>query len=288
MKKLFLIAILVLLAVPAVPAVPVVHAASAPTAPPARTAPPALADGCRAAPLSAKEIQERQDRVAEMPVGSRIAYWAEQFRDVPYDTDPLGKYVRTNKIVSDQEMDCMYLVFRSVELALTRTPDEAVAKALDLRFKTKGKLGKNGEVLNYGERFDYAEDMIASGKWGKDVTAEIAPPAEAPGSRGYKKVKYVPKAELMEEKYFSRLKDGDIIYFIKKPAKRAVGEIVGHLGIIKMEANPASGKPAPYLIAASGTKTSATHCGGGFVKVVPLLDYLSRTSFIGAKFTRFK
>jgi hypothetical protein len=278
-KKLFLAgaaALLTLLAVSAASAIP------------ARTAPPAPADGCRARPFSAKEIQERQDRVAKMPVGSRIAYWAEQFRDVPYDTDPLGKYVRTNKIVCDQEMDCMYLVFRSVELALSRTPGEAVRKALYLRFKTMGKLGKDGEVINYGERFDYAEDMIASGKWGIDITAGIAPTGEASGSRGYKKVEYVPKAELMEEKYYSRLKDGDIIYFIKDPAKRAVGEIVGHLGIIKMEASPASGKPAPYLIAASGTKTSATHCGGGFVKVVPLVDYLSRTGFIGAKFTRFK
>jgi hypothetical protein len=275
MKKLFLAgaaALLTLLAVSAAVAIP---------------APPALADGCRAKPFSAKEIQERQDRVAKMPVGSRIAYWAEQFRDVPYDTDPLGKYVRTKKIVCDQEMDCMYLVFRSVELALTRTPDEAVRKALDLRFKTMGKLGKDGEVINYGERFDYAEDMIASGKWGIDITEQIAPTEVAPGSRGYKKVEYIPKAELMKEKYYSRLKDGDIIYFIKDPAKRAVGEIVGHLGIIKMEANPASGEPAPYLIAASGTKTSATHCGGGLVKVVPLLDYLSKTSFIGAKFSRF-
>jgi hypothetical protein len=129
--------------------------------------------------------------------------------------------------------------------------------------------------------------MIASGKWGKDITAEIAPTEDAPGSRGYKKVEYVPKAELMEEKYYSRLKDGDIIYFIKDPAKRAVGEIVGHLGIIKMEAMPKSSTPAPYLIAASGTKASARHCGGGFVKKVSLLDYLSKTSFIGAKFTRF-
>ncbi len=275
MKKLFLAgaaALLTLLAVPAAVAIP---------------ARPALADGCRSKPYSAKEIQERQNLVAPMPVGSRIAYWAEQFRNVPYDTDPLGKYVRTKKIVCDQEMDCMYLVFRSVELALSRTPEDAVDKALDLRFKTKGRLGKDNEVLNYGERFDYAEDMIASGKWGKDITAEIAPPAEAPGSRGYKKVEYVPKAELMEEKYYSRLKDGDIIYFIKDPAKRAVGEIVGHLGIIKMEAKPESGTPAPFLINASGTKTSATHCGGGFVKKVSLLDYLSSTGFIGAKFTRF-
>lgn len=278
MKKLLLIGAAALLTLLAVPAVTAVWALSAR---------PALAGECRPKPFSAKEIQERQTLIAPMPVGSRIAYWAEQFLSVPYDTDPLGKYVRSRKIVCDQEIDCMYLVFRSVELALSKSPEDAVDKALELRFKTKGRLDKDGNVVNYGERFDYAEDMIASGKWGRDVTVEIAPPAEVPGSRGYEKVEYVPKAELMEEKHYSRLKDGDIIYFIKNPARRAVGEIVGHLGIIKMEAKSGSGKPAPYLIAASGTKTTAGHCGGGFVKKVPLSDYLSKTSFIGAKFTRF-
>ena len=50
----------------------------------------------------------------------RIAFWAEQYIDVPYDTDPWGDYVRKNVIVADERVDCMYLTFRSVELALGR------------------------------------------------------------------------------------------------------------------------------------------------------------------------
>ncbi|MHB8173475.1 MAG: hypothetical protein ACYDFU_03310 [Nitrospirota bacterium] len=247
---------------------------------------PAFASECHTTPYSAKEIQRLQKLVADRPVGSRIAFWAERFVGVPYDADPLGRYVRKKSIVTDREMDCMYLVFRSVELALSRTPEGAVKEALDLRFRTKGKLDKDGNVLNYDDRFQYAEDMIASGKWGKDITTEIGPTKEIPGSRGYKTVEYIPKAELMKEKYYSRLRNGDIIYFIKDPRKRVVGEIVGHLGIITWGAN-LKGPATVYLINASGTKTSAKYCGGGMVKKVPLVDYLSKTGFIGAKFTRF-
>ncbi len=254
---------------------------------------PAFAAGrcCRVKTFSDKEIQARQRLVAGRPVGKRIAFWAENFVGFPYDTDPLGRYVRKKRIVTDHEMDCMYLVFRSVELALSKTPEGAVKEALYLRFKTRGRLDKNGNVLNYGDRFQYAEDMIASGKWGRDITSEIAPTKEIPGSRGYKIVKYIPKAELMEEKYYSRLRSGDIIYFIKDPRKRVVGEIVGHLGIISRDAS--LNGTTVYVINASGTKTSAVKrgrsasCGGGYVKKVPLTDYLSKTGFIGAKFTRF-
>ncbi len=245
---------------------------------------------CRVKTFSDKEIQERQRLVAGRPVGARIAFWAENFVGFPYDTDPLGRYVRKKRIVTDHEMDCMYLVFRCVELALSNTPEGAVKEALYLRFKTRGRLDKNGDVLNYNDRFAYAEDMIASGKWGRDITSKIAPTKEIPGSRGYKIVKYIPKAELMKEKYYSRLRSGDIIYFIKDPKRRVVGEIVGHLGIISREASLDG--TTVYVINASGTKNSAagrpaSSCGGGFVRKVPLTGYLSKTAFIGAKFTRF-
>ena len=269
MKKLILLAILILSSYPAF----------------------AADHCCRVSTFSDKEIGERQRLVANRPVGERIAFWAENFVGFPYDTDPLGRYVRKKKIVTDHKMDCMYLVFRSVELALSKTPEEAVKEALYLRFRNKGRLDGNGNVMNYDDRFQYAEDMIASGKWGKDVTAKIAPTKEIPGSRGYKIVRYIPKAELMEKKYYSRLESGDIIYFIKDPKKRVVGEIVGHLGIISREAS--LGGTTVYVINASGTKTPATargrstSCCGGYVKKVPLTDYLSKTGFIGAKFTRF-
>lgn len=121
---------------------------------------------------SADEIAELQRATAGWGVGERIAFWAEQYIDVPYDTDPLGDYVRKKVIVTDERVDCMYLTFRSVELALGKNPADAEALALEKRFHRKG-IVEDGKVLNYDDRFRLGEDMIASGKWGREVTSEL-------------------------------------------------------------------------------------------------------------------
>jgi len=38
-----------------------------------------------------------------------------------------------------------------------------------------------------------------------------------------------------------RLKSGDIVFFVKKPEKRKVGEIIGHIGIIRVEKSQKGG-----------------------------------------------
>ncbi len=81
-----------------------------------------------------EEIASLQREIADRPVGDRIAFWAEKFVDTPYDPDPLGEYVRKNVIIADERVDCMYLTFRSVELAFGKDPDDAVSVALDKRF----------------------------------------------------------------------------------------------------------------------------------------------------------
>jgi len=68
--------------------------------------------------------------------------------------------------VADERVDCMYLTFRAVELALSYSPEEAVQIALEKRFHSKGVL-KDGQIMNYDDRFEYGEDMIESGKWGR-------------------------------------------------------------------------------------------------------------------------
>lgn len=246
---------------------------------PVRASSPApVAQAPRCAPMEKQDIAALQKKVSAMPAGDRIAFWAGRFIGTPYDTDPLGAYVRAREIVHDPDVDCMYHVFRSVELALTGTPEDAEQKALDMRFTTRGKV-VDGKVVNYDERFQYAEDMIASGKWGKDVTAEIGKTSELPGSRGFKTVVYIPKSALLESP--SRLRSGDIVYFIKDPSRRVVGEIVGHLGIIKIEGGKAS------LIHASGSKDSQSKKGCGSVKEVDFMDYVKRMKFVGIKVTRF-
>ncbi len=102
------------------------------------------------------------------------------------------------------------------------------------------------------------------------------------GSRGKDFVEILPPTELL--KGVKRLKSGDIVFFVKKPEKRKVGEIIGHIGIIRVEkSQKGGGKGEAYLIHASGIKGK-----GGRVKEVLLKDYLSEMPFIGARITRFQ
>jgi len=214
-------------------------------------------------------------------VGERIAFWAEKFVGVPYDMDPLGEYVSKATIVADERVDCMYLTFRAVELALSETPEEAIQIALEKRFLSKGVL-KEDQVINYDNRFEYGEDMIGSGKWGKDITSVVGKITKIKGSRGKDFVEVLFGDEVM--KNGKRLRSGDIIFFATQPEKRKVGEIIGHIGIIKIEkrsTDPGIGEV--YLIHASGTKGK-----GGLVKKVLLKGYLSKMPFIGVKITRFQ
>ncbi len=235
----------------------------------------------RPSEMTAAEIMLGQGRVAALPLGKRIVFWAERFIGTPYDTDPLGLYVRTKRIVADEKADCMYLTFRAVELARSDTPGGAIDQALDLRFRDRGRL-LDGLVQNYGDRFDYGEDMVFSGKWGRNITADLGPTETIPGSRGRDTVEILPKRTLLTAKFRKQLADGDIIYWVKDPKKRVVGEIVAHLSFIHIK------EGRPFLIHASGTKTTGTHQGGGSVREVPFAEYARATKFIGAFVTRFE
>ncbi len=227
------------------------------------------------------EILKSQTSLTGKPVGERIVFWAEKFIGVPYDTDPLGEYVSRATIVADERVDCMYLTFRVVELALSETPEGAVQVALEKRFHSKGLL-KNGQVINYDNRFEYGEDMIESGKWGREVTSEIGKVTKIRGSRGRDSVEVLSPDALL--KALRSLRSGDLIFFATKPEKRKIGEIIGHIGFVKVEKklnDPESGDV--YLIHANGTKRK-----GGMVKEVLLKDYLSKMGFVGVKITRFQ
>ncbi|MGZ3613069.1 MAG: hypothetical protein ACXU9X_04185, partial [Thermodesulfobacteriota bacterium] len=163
----------------------------------------------------------------------------------------------------------------------SRTPEEAIQVALEKRFHSKGVL-KNGQVVNYEDRFEYGEDMIESGKWGEEVTPEIGKITRIKGSRGKDVVDVLSPGVLLMG--LRNLKNGDIIFFATRPEKRKVGEIIGHMGFIKVEERTnRSGSKDVFLIHAGGTKQK-----GGEVRKVLLKDYLSKMGFIGVKITRFQ
>jgi cell wall-associated NlpC family hydrolase len=231
--------------------------------------------------MTADEILLTQTKISQQPLGSRIAYWAGRFIGTPYDPDPLGLYVRTNRIVADEKVDCMYHTFRSIELAQTASPGEAIERALVLRFITEGKIA-DGLVKNYDERFQYGEDMVMSSKWGRNITQDIGPAITIPGSRGKETVDVLAKNVLLSRAIQKKLQDGDILYWVKDPKKRVVEEIVAHLSIVHVKA----GKT--YLIHASGDKDRSDRPGGGVVKEVLMSDYVRSMKFIGAFVTRFE
>ena len=230
--------------------------------------------------MAADEILLAQAWAARLPLGKRISYWASRFIGTPYDPDPLGLYVRTNRIVADEKVDCMYHTFRSVELAKSTTPSGAIEQALSLRFTSQGKLS-DGLVTNYDDRIQYGEDMVFSGKWGKNITSDLGTLKTIPGSRGRDTVDILPKSVLATRSFQKKLQDGDIIYWAKDPKKRAAEEIIAHLSIVHIK----SGRP--YLIHAAGVKEKEGNQGGGVVKEVPFTDYIHSMHFIGAFVTRF-
>jgi hypothetical protein len=228
--------------------------------------------------LSDEETQKFQTFLRNQTTGEKLAFWAEKFLGVPYDRDPQGLYVTRTSIVADDAVDCMYLTFRAVELALSRSPEEAVQVALDKRFHTRGIL-QDGKVVNYDDRFQYGEDMIRSGKWGREITSQIGRTARIRGSRSYDFFEVLPPHELARKQ--GKLRSGDILFFFKAPEKRVVGEGVGHIGIVKMTRKDK--EKIFFLIHAGGTKNS-----GGAVKKVQLVDYLATMPFVGVKVTRFE
>ena len=215
-------------------------------------------------------------------IGDKIVKYANTFIDRPYDRIPIGLYVDSRRIIADEEVDCMYLVFRTVELAFADGDDKkAIEIGLDKRFHEKGILDKDGLVTNYETRFDYSEDMIASKKWGKSVFTEKEM-AKMPGTRMYKTFSYMPSEKLIKgKKLQSKIKNGDILFLVKRPELRSKAqEIIGHLGIIEVNDKKI------YLIHASGSKGLEKQQGK--VKKVELMEYLSEMKkFAGVYVTRF-
>jgi hypothetical protein len=226
------------------------------------------------AAMSNEQIAALQRQMADKPFGERIAFWAETFVGTPYDPDPLGEYVRKRVIVAEDKVDCMYLTFRAVELALSSDPAGAREVALDKRFVTTGRV-EEGKVLNYEDRFQYGEDMIDSGKWGTEITSLLGKTDMMPGIRGRKEIVFLAAGNIGKD--LDLLKSGDIVFFVNPADRMREGQVVGHIGILKRK----GGKV--YLIHASGRKNRS-----GTVKEVLFQKYVNAMPFTGIRVTRFE
>lgn len=210
---------------------------------------------------------------ASLTIGEKITQCANKFIGTPYDTNPIGEYVFRNVIIYDEKVDCMYFVFRCTEIALSNKENSPEQVALSQRFHTKGIIS-NGVVLNYQDRFAYADDMISSPKWGIDVSNSIGKISQIEGTRGIDYFNFVGKNDVNLRNF----QNGDIIFFIKAKEKRVADEVIGHLGFIEVE------NGSVYLIHASGLKKFEAN---GSVKKVLLANFLQKTNFIGVIVKRF-
>lgn len=234
-------------------------------------------------------------REQDMPTARRVGLWARRFAaasGVRYRFGLAeGGYAADGEIVSDRRQDCVSLLYRTSELARARDHRDAVAWALQTRFagaRLDSLIGPDGRV-DYDDRrhLDFSLDMIRSGRWGRDVTAELGGAVvDTAGSSRYApgSFRYLPKADFD----LAKLREGDVVWFVLDaghPAARRWREdhglVVGHIGLIIVEGGEA------VLVHAASSDLEGFYEGGSVV-TVPLASYLERVErFGGVVITRF-
>jgi hypothetical protein len=243
----------------------------------------------------ASEIDAEMARLAALPVGERIADWAEWFyllgdTTYVYGRDPQG-YVTQGRLVDDCHTDCVLFFYRTTELGRSSSALEAVQFAFGTRFygaSLEEVVRPDGRVdYDTPVHLEYAMDILRSGYWGADVTAAIGPAVtDEVGTSRYPAgtIQYVPKEKLALEK----LQSGDIVFFItdeRTPRGQSVrqgGDLIGHLGIVKVE------NGTPFLIHAA-SKGIAGLYPGARVEKIELAVYLKRVeTFKGVMATRIE
>ncbi|MFH1143623.1 MAG: hypothetical protein V1774_03680 [Candidatus Eisenbacteria bacterium] len=245
--------------------------------------------------LKSGTIDSLMAQYAELPLGEKIAAWADYFwqrGDAVYLFGLAdGGYVREGRLVDDFRTDCVLFFYRVTELGRSSSALEAVQFAFGTRFygailedvvDAQGRVDYDSPV-----HLDYSIDMVRSGIWGQEITSQLGDVvADQAGSTRYapQSISYLPKQNLDP----ARLMDGDIVYFISDEstaagrALRDAGAMVGHIGVIKIE------RGEPQLIHAAARGLDGLYVGGK-VEKLPLQTYLARVeNFKGLLATRIE
>lgn len=242
--------------------------------------------------LASAEIDAAMNDLARLPLGERIAAWADWLRrhgpvEYRFGRAP-GGYVEEGRLVDDTATDCMLFMYRATELARSTTAEEAVQFAFGTRFygaALESVVTPEGKV-DYDDpsHLDYSEDMIASGIWGENVTARCGPRLETIRTSRGKTVEFIPSAELN----LSSVQSGDIVWFVgeerssQSGASDEGGTVVHHVGIV--DARDPDGEPD--LVHAAVKPLPGFYEEAGLVRV-SLATYLDRIDrFRGVMVTR--
>jgi len=230
-----------------------------------------------------------------LPLGARVGAWARRFladgrASYCFGLDPAG-YVALGRLVLDEKQDCISLLYRCTELARARDGRDALAWALQTRFagaRPADVVDADGRVdYDHPAHLDYSLDMIRSGHWGRDITADLAGArSDTLGTARYPAGSWlwVPEDALVAHE----LREGDVVWLVLDPADpqaRALrdehGLAIGHVGIVIVE------EDVPWLVHAASSALPGWYEGGSVVKV-PLAVYLARVErYGGVVVTRF-
>lgn len=230
-----------------------------------------------------------------LPLPGRVGAWARRFAAAGGATYRFGLaedgYARLGRLVLDQRQDCISLVYRVTELARAADPRDAVAWALRTRFAgaPPAEVVDARGLVDYDHpvHLDYSLDMVRSGRWGEDVTAQLT--GARPDSLGTARYPagsfaWVPEAALVP----GELREGDVAWLVLDPADakaRALrdehGLAIGHAGIVVVQDGE------PWLVHAASSPLPGWYESGGVVRV-PLGVYLARVErYGGVLVTRF-
>lgn len=230
-----------------------------------------------------------------LPTAVRIGRWARRFLADPVSDYRFGLaeggYVAEGLLVLDHRQDCVSLLYRCCELAQARDGENALRIALATRFADApwdSLIDDTGGVdYDRPEHLDYSLDMVRSGHWGEDITAQLTGARPDPlGSSRYPAGSFraVPEAALRVEE----LQEGDIVWFVTDPAhagarkqREELGLVIGHIGIVVIE------RGERRLIHAASSPLPGEYAGGR-VESVALASYLARIERYGSVIvTRF-
>ncbi len=226
-------------------------------------------------------------------IGEKTASWARYFRargDVQYVFGRApGGYATQGLLAQDFATDCVLFMYRTTELARSTSAEEAIQFAFGTRFygaSVENSVKDDGRV-EYDDPsvLQFAEDMLKSGVWGKDVTVECGNAlTDAVGSSRVPAdtLQYLPANNID----YDKLQDGDILWFIGDEGRagaveeRMKGTLIHHLGICSREGAEA------YLIHPASVPMQGEYETTGVARVA-LRTYLSRVGrFKGILVTR--
>lgn len=230
-----------------------------------------------------------------LPLPARVGAWARRFLAAGGATYCFGLYddgyAAQGRLVLDERQDCISLMYRTTELARAADGREAVAWALRTRFAgapAAEVVGPDGRVdYDNPAHLDFSLDMVRSGWWGEDVTAQLTGArVDSLGTKRYPAGSFVwvPEDALVP----GELREGDIAWLVLAPddAKaRALrdeqGLVIGHVGIVIVK------EGEPWLVHAASSPLEGWYEGDAVVEV-PLEVYLDRVERYGGLIvTRF-